>query len=60
MAASDSKDAPRRNGKLPEQNRPEEFQRFEDVARRLMQVPKSELDAKRNGSKRPARSAPRK
>jgi hypothetical protein len=43
-----------RNGGEPEQDppeRPEEFSSFEALARRLVQVPKAELDAKRKTAK---------
>lgn len=39
--------------------KPGEFQRFEDLARKLTQIPKTELDEKLKAAKR-ARSAPRK
>lgn len=55
MAAESQRKQPKQH-----RGRSEEFQRFEDLARKLTKVPKAEVDAKRNGSKRPARSAPRK
>lgn len=55
MAQSDEPGRPKAsNGK------PEEFQRFEELARKLTRVSKAELDAKRNGAKTPSRSARRK
>ena len=46
-------------GKANRTQEPEEFRRFEDLARKLTKVPKAEIDAERNGSKRPARRSAR-
>jgi hypothetical protein len=53
-----------RNGQPPSQDeptageKPEGFQRFEDLTRKLLRVPKSELDEKRRAPK-PSPSTPR-
>lgn len=56
----ESSESGQRNGRPKSPNAPEEFQRFEDLARKLTQVPKSAIDAKRNGSKQPSPSTRRK
>ena len=54
MAASE-KDGARRNGQPPQGRDPddelEEFQRFEELTRKLTRVPKSELDEKLKAAK---------
>jgi hypothetical protein len=50
-----TEDPERRNGDQPDERpkageKPYEFQRFEDLTRKLAKVPKRELDAKRKAS----------
>jgi hypothetical protein len=55
---SQADEAERRNGQPAKGERPEEFGRFEALTRKLLRVPKAELDEKRRAPK-PSPSAPR-
>jgi hypothetical protein len=46
---------PATNGQAPADDKPEGFQRFEGLVRKLVRVPKSELDAKRKAPSSPPR-----